>query len=511
MGSAGRVEYLPPADVPVSAATPFRALGDVSLDVWRSEFRRVDSPFGDGVIQACWEAARPVSALVLHLGIVESTLGRSKPAPNNWLGLKHPDGTAFLTFADPVACVEELTRYRWVDPSYKPQFPGVYMPREKSLRDFYYRYSPPNENPTEELIVACVERVNRWRAGEKAPEPDGPTRRSVLGTMVPWPRDFARRIVRKPPSGNGWDELGDRRSGMVGIVEHITDGNNTVDDIVRLFGPGGGRFYDALTEAVIGRDGTGALMNDPWSDDPMEGSGRTPWASGGIDGLEGPGIPFVQRFGANAVNHKMFAKEHCGKAGQRLTDPQADLTCQVNAVVLTREGAPWEKWPFSPKANGLQVHLEHRHFSTKSCPAWDAGQTKALIDGTRAEAKKLQTGLTTPAGPAPTEPEEAPALFPLGLSETQVAAYWGAAGGLKRRLGDGTTRVYPFDPAGPIGAIWLARARESGVFPAALDWWIDPAGWNFVTFGAGGDVDWVLGIPTLEGRADWRWVDRPAA
>jgi hypothetical protein len=299
---------------------------------------------------------------------------------------------------------------------------------------------------------------------------------------------------------------------MLGTVCHITDGNNTVDEIVRLFGVGGGRAYDALTEAVIGRDGRGALMNDPWSADPLEGSGRTPWASGRTDGLEGPGVSYVQQYGANAVNHNLFATEHCAIDGQVLTDAQFDLSCRVHAVVITREGIAWDKWPYNPRARGLYVAFKHRDFSTKACPGkgWTEDYHRAWVDDVRAEAKKLQTGFGTPAGPAPTAPEEEPALFPLGLTEAQVAGYWSAAGGLKRRLEDGAVRVYPFDPVGPIGATWLARGRESGVFPAALEWWVDPSGWNFVTFGAGGGVDWVLGIPTPVGRADWRWVDRPA-
>lgn len=499
---SNRTRFLPAAPLPVSGDTPFRALGDVAEAIWNAECDRQGSPWDSATRHALWTAAQGGSAIILNLGVAETNLGKHATYRNNWLDLRERTSLAFMQFPSPGDCLAELLD-RWSDRAYKG---GIYQPQTQSLADFYGHYSPPNENPTEQLIANAVSRINDWR-GAAQPQPN-PDPGNVIGTMVPWPNDFHRAIVKKPPSGNGWDALGDRRHGMLGTVDHITDGDNTPEEIVTLFGPGGGRYDDALTEAVIGRNGVGYLMNDPWSADPMEGSGRAPWASGPADGLEGPGIPFVQQFGANAVNQRMFATEHCGKAGWLLTDPQADLSCRVNAVVITREGIPWADWPYNKgQGRGLLVALEHRDISTKTCPAWPASQRQALIDGTRLEAKKLQGSGASPPGPV--EPPTPPSPFPFDFTQAQIAAFWRAYGGLKRYGADGGTTVYGFDPAGPIGAIWLARARTAGTFPAALEWFQDSSGWNFVTFGSPGNVDWVLALPDLDSRADWRWVDRP--
>lgn len=495
------VPFPPAAPLPVGPETPFRALGDVPERTWREQFRALGSPFDDVAVDACYRAARPVSALVLHLGIVESMLGRATPAANNWLGLRVPGSLRFQDFASPVACIGELMR-RWQDPGYKG---GVYMPAELSLRAMYHKYAPPYENPTEDLIATCVVRVNKWRAGEDAPPPPRPE--YDFGPH-PWPAGFDRNIVPKGPSGQGWDALGDRSPGMCAVVWHITDGYDDRDAIVRLFGPGGERYRDALTEAVIDRSGRGYLMNDPWSADPMEGSGRTPWASGPANGLEGPGIAFVRALGANAANHRGFAIEHCNKEGQRFdSDAQLDLSAKVSAVAISRMRIPWDAWPRNPNVGDLYVAMKHRDFAAKSCPGWvwDEGFHRARVEAVRIEAKKLQTGSDVPpdpvAPPVPPVPD-----WPFDFSPEQVATFWGAAGGLRRQ---GTAGRFPFDPAGPISVMWLARARQEGRFPAALEWWADASGWNFVSFGDQGDVDWLLAIPSLAGRADWRWVDKP--
>ncbi len=99
--------------------------------------------------------------------------------------------------------------------------------------------------------------------------------------MPAWPKGFDRRILKKPPSGNGWDALGSRSAGMAGAAVHCTDGYDNRDAIWQLFSIGGARAYDAATDAVIDRAGLGYLLLDPWSVDPLEGSGMTPWASGG--------------------------------------------------------------------------------------------------------------------------------------------------------------------------------------------------------------------------------------
>jgi len=485
------VTFPPAAPTPITADTPFRATGPVSDDDWHEEMELAGDHLGDSTAQSCYEAAGPMSALILHLGEWESSLGLNMVAPGNWLGLRIPGSLAFQSFASPVECVKELMR-RWTDPTYKN---GVYMPADLSLAEMYTRYAPPNENPTARRIADAVSDINRWRGGAVTPGYNwGPH---------PFPRDYERRTLPLPPNGQGWDNLGNRSAGMCATFFHHTAGRDNRESVFDLFSPGGGRFGQAMTEGVIDRTGKGIEMLDPWSAIGKEGSIVTPWASGPATSLKGPGIPFVQQLGANAVNKRSYAVEHCNVSGQGFTDAQMDMSAKVYAVVISREKIPWDVWPRNPNVNGLYVAMQHRDVAPTSCPGsdWTRGAHEAWVAAVGLEAKALQGGGGTlpPPPPLPT--------WPVGYTREAVAGFWAAQGGLKRRMPDGTITVYPFDEKGPISAMWLQRARETGYFPAALHWQGDQTGWNFVTFGDADDTDWILGIGSLESRADWRWLD----
>ncbi|MBA2518721.1 MAG: hypothetical protein H0V24_03565, partial [Chloroflexia bacterium] len=86
-----------------------------------------------------------------------------------------------------------------------------------------------------------------------------------------------------------------------------------------------------------------------------------------------------------------------------------------------------------------------------------------------------------------------------GLRDEVLAALFGT---LARRLADGTTRLYPYDPSGPISTAWLERCRRELVFPEADTWW-SVASRHFVRFTNG----WLLYAPALSDRVGWRWLE----
>jgi hypothetical protein len=319
--------------------------------------------------------------------------------------------------------------------------------------------------------------------------------------FAPWPKGFDRRIVTKVGPGHGYVAVTPKRGDrLTHIVVHHTAGGPgfTKDECWKLFSLGGQREAEALTEAVLDRDGTGYLLNDPWSDNANEGSGRSPYASGPANKLSGAGQAFVAKYGIAAVNDSGFAIEHCHAAGERWADPMLDLGAKVYAVVLTRRRVPWDTFPRNPA--GLWIGLHHDDFANTSCPQMPADVWAAYIDAIRGEMKKLQEpGSISPPGPAPEpEPNPGPIVVEVGVAN--------AFGTITRRMPDGSTKQYPFDPTGPISLAWLARAKQEMTFPRAAEWW-EQDGWQFVSFGDNPARPlWLLGGP-ITGRATLTWLD----
>lgn len=503
--AGGDVAFLPAAPLPISRTTPFRATGDVPLSTWEAAFAGAGSTIKGATLRDMHAAARGVTALVLDRYRIESHYATSQTGRNNHLGLRIPGSLEFQDFASPVDCTRELIR-RWTDSTYKNR---VYMPRELSLAGMLERYSPPHENDTEALIAAAVANVNRWRqaAGEDVSEQP-----ALNFGPHPLPSGFEIRPAtkREGSSGRGWRQVGTPRGPRLLVLfwHHTAGGVGfTKDECWKLFSIGGQREYQALTEAVADRDGTGYIMNDPWSTDPLEGSGRSPFASGPYDKSGSLLAPFVQRYGADAINELGWATEHCHAEGEKWGDKLLDGSARLHGWVITRMQIPYPEFPKNPRMGNLWASFDHDDAAFTTCPNMPADVRKALVEAVRFEAKKLQTGGFSPPPPPP-DPE--PAEWPLALGRDEVADFWGHEGGLRRYAADGSVKVYPFDPEGPIAAMWMARARQSGIFPAALDWWVDEGGWTFVTFGSEGDTDWVLALPSTDGRGDWRWVDDPS-
>jgi hypothetical protein len=106
--------FLPAAPLPITRDTPFRATGDVTLETWTKQFRTAGAPFSDALLEQMWQAAKPVSALVLDRLRIESSYCTAHPLPNtnNCLGLRVPGSLDFAAFYSPVDGIKEVVR-RW--------------------------------------------------------------------------------------------------------------------------------------------------------------------------------------------------------------------------------------------------------------------------------------------------------------------------------------------------------------------------------------------------------------
>lgn len=108
----------------LGAMTPFRSIGDVSREQWRTAL--AGSPISD--VDACYDACIGYTALALSQAVKESSLGTTPSARDakNPLGLLLSDGRTLQSFAYwPLAFAEY--RKRLTDPSYKGA-PGPYFP-----------------------------------------------------------------------------------------------------------------------------------------------------------------------------------------------------------------------------------------------------------------------------------------------------------------------------------------------------------------------------------------------
>lgn len=489
------VAWLPAAPLPVGRETPFRATGDVTFAVWEREFTQAGSTLKGEALRACYDAARGGSALVLDRFAVESGFATSSPARNNFLGLREPEGLAFMAFATPVDGVRELMR-RWSDGRYKASWPGVYMPRELSLAEMLGRYSPPHENDTEALIRGAVERINRWRAASGEARTGG-----INWAPLPYP-SMRLAIVSKPAEGAGFYRVAPRGPRIIGCCNHITDGDPGGDAIEwyrAFFSTGGERAWDALVDVVIARDGEIGLLNDPR--DVNRGGTRAGWANGNVDGLEGEGVEFYRQY--PAINDVLWSKEHVARSGQPLTDAQMEASIALSAAVAHNSGCPWDKYPRHPGKHNVVIEQEHANFARKACPDWwFIDQFRPVLRReVQAILAKHQTGSSNPGRPTPTEstPATEPA-YPFGFTREAIEFFFGT---LTRYDGE----TFGFDPAGPISLLWLARCREEGKFPEAESWSL---------FGGRDVVQWEGGWMAIrEGggvdpKAVWSWIDKGA-
>ena len=461
-----------PAVDRIGPDSPVRQIGDVPYAAWEKKFSAGSIP--SPAWRACYEAARPHTAMALAIAIKESQIGQTAPAgSNNALGIG--PGRRFDHWEDGFS--------DWVVRLNSVAQP--YVPVDLSLRRFLQIYVGGPLCP--ELLAhgkVCangataisiglyvnqtVDRINGWLGAGPGKPPPAP---GLNFGPHPWPPGFDVALLSLPPEGRGWNDVGDPDRSipgvMVGTCNHHTGGNDDRDSVRELFGPRGGRFGEAMTDAVIDRTGRGYLLLDPWERDRRV----TPWASGPASFLKGPGIPFVGRLGVTAINHRLFSVEHCHAEGQTFTDAQIDLSAKVHAVVICRERIPWDRWPINDSVGGLMVALVHRHFAPTTCPSdeWVNVVYPSWVNAVRAEARALQGGDGLPV----------PVFTNLKIPESVFLAHWPSN--------------LPPDNKGPFTRHIIDVLHPTGMFPVVKERVLADDGIYLVTSGpllrfAGGKV-----------------------
>jgi hypothetical protein len=163
---------------------------------------------------------------------------------------------------------------------------------------------------------------------------------------------YQTRIVPKPWEGAGFDRVPPRKN--VGVCDHKWWGYGDALSLVRLFGTGGERQSDALTDYSITQDGEIVLLNEWWGT-------RAPWANGPTTDLEGDGPLYVRKLGIAAVNSRLVSIENEGKDDE-LTDIQFQRTAELHAYLFDQFRVPYDEYPFKPNSNTGSSVPRSAHF-----------------------------------------------------------------------------------------------------------------------------------------------------
>ena len=306
---------------------------------------------------------------------------------------------------------------------------------------------------------------------------------------IPHP-PYQRHIVPKPWVGAGYDVVPPRQ--ILGLCMHKWWGYGDALALVRLFGTGGERESDALTDYSLTMEGELVMLNEP------EGT-RSPWANGAANDLEGDGTLFVRKLGVAAVNARLISVEFEGKA-EPLTAAQMEVGSSLWAHWFDRKHVSWEEYPMHPKA-GCVTDLDHYEFAAKDCPfAGARGQRSQFQEAVRGKMKAAQTGSAPDPTPPPDPITPDHDWLPDGMTEEMVRVLFGRG---TRHNADGSTSTFEFDPTGVISNAWLSRGAKQSMYPEASHWWKlagDTVIRNVVSFSNG----WLLEGTDGE-RSTWVW------
>jgi hypothetical protein len=432
-------------------ATTWRTSGDCSFEAFRDSLPAASILRPEA--RSCWEAARPVSRLMRGMLQAESSGGidfDAVPAGmKNPLNLKQRGGGPFMAFASVADCVQEWNE-RIHDPDYA--YKGT-----ETVEELINVYAPGYDNNNVAQYVRTIEHYLTAlpKIGDTVPPPSPPPAESqIVYGRVPRPT-ILDYIVTKAGPGNGYFQVAPRVP--VGGVRHCTDGEQTLEWYRGFVSVGGERHADALWDFTIDKAGRIAMFNDPFGV-------RSGWANGNTQGLEGDGPAFVERFGVNAVNDRLFSVEHVLVSPDRLTDPQLEASTALWAWLFdgasnhprgTDLRVPYTSYPVNPKF-GLVTDFEHREFTGKGgnsgneCPgAGVRAQVQEHQAGVRALLKQHQLvgGIVVP------EPEPLP-LYPPGMTRELASRLYGTL------TVSWASQPFRFDPSRSECQAWLAHIRE---------------------------------------------------
>lgn len=275
---------------------------------------------------------------------------------------------------------------------------GVYCPWDMTLANFIYVYvggpgcwssggatcaNGETGASVERYLNETIARLNRYIGAQTQPAttttqpPTGTSSSSVTLGRVPRPTGMQIRLIM---NNVAWDDLGPRIPR--GIVLHRMLGTlNGTDSYFRNEAR-----TTALTDFGVGAGNLGRVYQ--WND--LAGR-RAPHASGPADGIKEDGVPFVNRYGVNAINRDCASVEIEGMQNDPV--PTATWTALVELVAWLADSwlrVDYNTWPRN--RDGLHALLHHREFTnTKSCPfQWMIQNTPRLIDDVRARLRQYQ-------------------------------------------------------------------------------------------------------------------------
>jgi hypothetical protein len=366
----------------------------------------------------------------------------------------------------------ELHDYIPLDPRYSAVFHAGYAGTIRRIQDFNVNgrwallVQPP---PYGQRIVNDGQAVWPGLPDQVDPPVEVPT---TPEEPIPMPNVYKRvphppyidLPVSKPSGGGyGYTQIPTGSRHIVGVMNHETQGRGSGPWYQAFFScPNGDRCSDALVDYLITRDGAIYRLNNPRNN-------RSPWANGGPLGLEGDGPAFYARFGATGVNNALISIEFEKTDGEDYTDAQVQSGGRLNAYWHDQDDQDWDTYPYVPRYSCV-TSLAHYEIGTTNCGQGeldDIGRVQAVAKG---EMKKWQTQADGPSVPEEPEVPEQPEIptLPGGLTVAEAAKRFGT---LTRHAPDGSTKIMPFDPKGPISLSWLHRCVETGEWPQAQDWW----------------------------------------
>jgi hypothetical protein len=461
--------------MPIDRNTPYRDVGPVPYELWRAKIAGAGGR-AELASRTAWIAAGTLSGVLLRILNQESSYdtdyNANAPYTNNPYNIRVPDRSnegnpkgyvAYPSLVDATDAARKRLEGR------AGFFEGANpYAKTETIEELLNTYAPPKWNDTEGLIKAMVRDLNAWLPNWSPPvttpsTPEEPIPMPNVYKRVPHPPYIDLPVSKPSGGGYGYTQIptGSRR--IVGVMNHETQGRGTGPWYRDFFScPNGDRCSDALVDYLIQRDGKIYRLNDPRNN-------RSPWANGGTLGLEGDGPAFYARFGATGVNNALISIEFEKTDGENYTEAQVQSGGLLNAYWHDQDEQDWDTYPYVPRYSCV-TSLAHYEIGTTNCGQGeldDIGKLQAVAKG---EMKKWQTQAGGPSVPEVPEVPEQPEIptLPGGLTVAEAAKRFGT---LTRHAPDGSTKVMPFDPKGPISLSWLHRCVETGEWPQAQDWW----------------------------------------
>jgi hypothetical protein len=431
----------------------WREIGDTTLETYRAEFERYDSPMLP-FVDAVYKAARPHSALLLaKMQVEQKYVTWPSVIPlhyHNPCSLARPKGTPgdgvnrwerYASFADGVAaCRERIT-----SPTYKD---GVYA-KTVTVADLIRVFAPPSENDTNLYIDTVQALLAKWpRSVQEEPSP-----MALTFGKVPHPSYLDRPISK--PENFGQNNLGKRTPKFV-VLHRMLGSLWGTDGFFRLGSTGALTDYGVGVTAQDGEAQAGVVIR--WNDPRGFQSG---WASGPVQGPYGDGLAIVNKYGVNAVNKDGVSIEISGFQATPL-DPEAfEAVAALMAYWWDQMKVPHTSAPINP-ATGISAVIYHQEFtlgSGKECPFQVViEQTDALIKRATAICKQHQetiTGTTAPPTTKPTyaSPKPIKALAALEPDDIEGLASVVAEDGQEFRKVTGTVKAVNDTPRYQVAKI----------------------------------------------------------